>query len=61
MYISYMEIQDIQPRSTKFIRCIDCGEWFEVDFSLMNKIRCNCCQHEVDKERKRIWKQNNKR
>jgi hypothetical protein len=60
-YIVRNLTENIKPRSTKIIQCVDCGEWFEVDSSLMNKIRCNCCQHEVDKERKRIWKQNNKR
>ena len=30
-------------KKTKFIQCIDCGEWFEVDIS-SKKIRCYKCQ-----------------
>lgn len=41
---------------TKLVRCIDCGEWFEVDI-YSKTCRCGICQHEYrkawDRERKR--------
>ena len=44
---------------TKIIKCIDCGEWFEVDI-FSKTCRCNECQHEYrkawDRERKRKCK-----
>lgn len=46
------------PRERKQIQCIDCGKIFSVDARLMNKCRCDDCQNEVNKEKKRIWKRN---
>ena len=44
---------------TKTIKCIDCGEWIEVDI-FSKTCRCNECQHEYrkawDRERKRKCK-----
>lgn len=47
---------NIKIKSTKFIQCIDCGEWIEVD-SKSKSVRCDDCQREyrkkLDRERKR--------
>ena len=47
---------NLNVRKTKYIQCIDCGEWVEVDI-YSNAIRCKKCQHEYRKmyyrERKR--------
>lgn len=49
--------KNIEIKKTKNIQCIDCGEWFEVDFNNHKTIRCNTCQIEhkkaLDRERKR--------
>ena len=41
------------------IKCVDCGEWFEVDI-FSKTCRCNECQHEYrkawDRARKRKCK-----
>lgn len=36
-------------------KCIDCHKPFDVDARNTTKIRCDDCQHEKDKERKRKW------
>lgn len=47
---------NIKIKSTKFIQCMDCGEWIEVD-SKSKSVRCDDCQREyrkkLDRERKR--------
>ena len=47
---------NLNVRKTKYIQCINCGEWVEVDI-YSNAIRCKSCQHEYRKmyyrERKR--------
>ena len=47
---------NIKKKPTKFIQCIDCGEWIEIDFMSKSR-RCETCQHEyrkqLDRERKR--------
>lgn len=47
---------NLNVRKTKYIQCIDCGEWVEVDI-YSNATRCKSCQHEYRKmyyrERKR--------
>lgn len=50
-----------QPIIKKKIQCVDCGEWFEVDSSSRNRIRCEYCQSIKLKEdvRKRINKMRN--
>lgn len=45
----------------KTMICCECGKEFNVDARNMKKIRCDNCQHEKDKERKRVWKRNNRR
>lgn len=37
------------------VLCIDCGKDVKVDARNMTKIRCDECQHERDKQRKRDW------
>lgn len=45
-----------QPIVTKTIKCCDCGEYFEVDARITNKIRCDNCQLNINREKKRQWK-----
>jgi Zn finger protein HypA/HybF involved in hydrogenase expression len=47
-------------QSIKTIQCIDCGEWFEVGIKDTKSCRCNNCQLEYDRYRKRLWKQQQK-
>lgn len=49
---------NIEVRKTKFVQCIDCGEWFEVDSRNMKKIRCDNCQKEYRKQWDRERKKN---
>lgn len=42
---------NLNVRKTKYIQCIDCGEWVEVDIKDTKTCRCKRCQHE---EKKRI-------
>lgn len=55
-YIVNNLANNLDVRKTKYIQCIDCGEWVEVDL-YSNAIRCKSCQHEYRKmyyrERKR--------
>lgn len=39
-------------KKTKYIQCVDCGEWFETSI-YSNSIRCTQCQHEYRKRRER--------
>lgn len=46
-------------KRTKFIQCIDCGEWVEVDSKDNKTCRCKTCQHEENKRIKReYWNKN---
>lgn len=49
--------RNIDIKKTKFIQCIDCGEWIEVDIKDNRTHRCGLCQKEhvkhYDRERKR--------
>ena len=48
---------DIKP--TKYIQCIDCGEWVEV-LSGSKSVRCSDCQREENKRKKReYWRKKN--
>lgn len=47
------------PQVTKKIQCIDCGDIFEVDAKNTKSTRCVKCQSIINREKKRIWKQNN--
>lgn len=48
---------NIPIKKTKFIQCVDCGEWFEVDIN-SKLIRCPECQSE---ERRRIEREKKRR
>lgn len=39
---------------TKFIQCVDCGEWFEINIKDNKTCRCNICSLEHKKELKRL-------
>ena len=52
---------NLNVRKTKYIQCIDCGEWVEVDIQ-SKSIRCSKCQLEENKRKKReYWHKNNTR
>ena len=38
-----MVVKNIQIKKTKFIQCIDCEEWVEVDILNTKTCRCNDC------------------
>lgn len=42
-------------KKTKVIRCIDCGEWIEIDAQNSKTCRCSICQHEENKRIKREY------
>lgn len=44
----------------KKVACVDCGKEVIIDAWDMKTCRCKVCQKERDRERKRIWKSNNK-
>lgn len=46
-----------QPITKKTIRCVDCGNVFEVDGSVKNKKRCDSCQAAKLRAYKRKWDQ----
>lgn len=52
---------EYQKQEVKTVICVDCGLELEINACDMKTCRCKKCQHEKDKERKRIWKQNNKK
>ena len=56
-YIVRNLTENIKPRSTKFIQCIDCGEWFEVDYQNTKTCRCAKCQLDVKRKYEREKKQ----
>ena len=49
--------KNIKVRKTKYIQCIDCGEWIEVDIKDNKTIRCDSCQliekRRIDREYRR--------
>lgn len=47
------------PIKTKKVICIDCGKEFITTSKNTKSIRCSDCQSAVNREKKRIWKQNN--
>lgn len=47
---------NIGTRKTKFIQCIDCDEWIEVDVLNTKTCRCEQCQHEETNRIKREYK-----
>ena len=40
---------NLNVRKTRYIQCIDCGEWVEVDIKDTKTCRCMNCQHEAKK------------
>ena len=53
---------NLNVRKAKYIQCIDCGEWVEVNIKDTKTCRCKNCQHEENKRRKReYWHKNNTR
>ena len=48
-----------KKKKTKDIKCIDCGQWFEVNINNTKSYRCNYCQQEHIKLYDRKRKQNN--
>lgn len=44
----------------KKVICIDCGEEFEIESNVNRRKRCDDCQSNFDKEKKRKWKQKQK-
>ena len=50
---------NLNVRKTKYIQCIDCGEWVEVP-SGSKSVRCSDCQREENKRKKReYWRKKN--
>lgn len=50
-----------ETKGMKILKCIDCGEEFEVGSKSRIKVRCDKCQAEETKRRKREnWRKNNK-
>lgn len=47
------------PQKIKRIICIDCGKEFITSSKNTKSIRCSDCQLIINREKKRIWKQNN--
>ncbi|MCM1399914.1 MAG: hypothetical protein NC225_10600 [Clostridium sp.] len=43
-------------KNSKYVQCIDCGEWFETGIRNMKKVRCDACQREYRKQ----WDKNRK-
>lgn len=53
---------NIKVNDTKYIQCIDCGEWIEVDINNRRTCRCDNCQsthnREYEKNKKRRQRMN---
>lgn len=49
--------KNIKVKNTKFVQCIDCGEWIEVDKKDTKSCRCKDCQlrekRRIDREYRR--------
>ena len=60
-YIANNLENNLNVRKTKYIQCIDCGKWLEVDIQ-SKSIRCSKCQLEENRRKKReYWHKNNTR
>ena len=46
---------NIPIKNTKFIQCVDCGEWIEISSKDTKTCRCRSCQHEENKRKKREY------
>lgn len=55
---------NLKPKQTKYIQCVDCGEWIEIDVKNTKTCRCDTCQKIKNKELKKLrnqkYYQNNK-
>ena len=51
--------RNIGEKKTKFVQCVDCDEWFEVDV-LSKKIRCDTCRALERREHNKKMYQNRK-
>jgi len=47
--------KNIRPRDTRIIKCVDCGDWIEVDVLNTKARRCESCQYEENKRKKREY------
>ena len=52
--------KNISVKKTKVIKCIDCGEWFEIGINNKRACRCNECQHQKQLEYQRISMKKNR-
>ena len=48
------------PQGSKTVVCVDCGKEFETSSKNSKSIRCQECQNTINREKKRLWKQQNK-
>jgi len=48
------------PQGSKTVVCVDCGKEFETSSKNSKSIRCQECQNMINREKKRLWKQQNK-
>lgn len=55
-YIYNNLVKNIGEKKTKFIQCVDCDEWIEVDILNTKTCRCEKCQYEETKRIKREYK-----
>lgn len=55
-YIANNLENNINVPKTKYIQCIDCGEWFEVAVTNHRACRCNTCQQTFKREYERLKK-----
>ena len=46
--------RNIGVKKTKFIQCIDCDVWIEVDINTKRTCRCKNCQHKKQLEYQKI-------
>ena len=49
----YCVKRNIETKKTKWIECVDCGEWIEVGIDNRRACRCETCQIIDDNRRKR--------
>ena len=50
--------KNVEIKKTKLIQCVDCGEWFEIDFKDNKTCRCELCKSIYDKEYHRNYMRN---
>lgn len=48
------------PQVSKTVICVDCGKRFETSSKNSKSIRCRECQNIINREKKRLWKQQNR-